>query len=74
MRSGRIAGQVSCLFNHSQAEHLPYSLEPPSRLGTKRPWKLDIKKAQPVKTARILYKGAPETADARNGRTMRQGK
>jgi hypothetical protein len=26
------------------------------------------KKAQPVKTARILYKGASETADARNGR------
>jgi len=26
------------------------------------------KKAQPVKTARILCKGASETADARNGR------
>jgi hypothetical protein len=26
------------------------------------------KKAQPVKTARILDKGASETADARNGR------
>jgi hypothetical protein len=26
------------------------------------------KKAQPVKTARILFKGASETADARDGR------
>jgi hypothetical protein len=35
---------------------------------------VDKKKAQPVKTARILYKGAPEQPVRAMEETMRQGK